>query len=313
MPSEFVIKNGFFSQGNSNVTGSFTVTSGSSVELQVSNTGVTLGNISTDVHRATGSLLVTGSMTVIGPEIVAGDLTVRGNLIASSSTSTTNASVRNLNIINNTTGTATQSLGVGIEFESETSTTENTTVGFLDYVWTTHTNGSEWGQTEIVLKDTGTSVRSHMFAPGVIGGFNGGLIAATPQLGDFTGAYPEYRVYASGSTTDGNQTSLLFNVWNNPTGLAVPNDTTWMFTSYIVARRQDADNESAAYWLQGAIDNNAGAVALVGAVNQTAIEDTVAWNATAVALGGRLILRVTGEAAKTIYWNSVTHIVQVSG
>ena len=571
MPNEFVIKNGFFSQGNSNVTGSFTVTSGSSVELQVSNTGVTLGNISTDVHRATGSLLVTGSMTVTGTEIVTGDLTVQGNLIAqtfivsssvsyftqsfssgstrfgdtitdthqftgsvsvtgslqipraatapspilgaiyyntgdnnlyrsdgatwvagagssgtsgqsgssgtsgssgaagssgtsgssgssgaagssgtsgssgssgaagaagaagssgtsgssgssgaagaagssgtsgssgssgaagaagaagssgstgssgtsgtrgssgtsgtsgssgssgaagaagssgtsgtgfntinnasgsrltisdgsnnavtasanltfagniltvSSSTATTNASVRNLNIINNTTGTATQSLGVGIEFESETSTTENTTVGFLDYVWTTHTNGSEWGQTEIVLKDTGTSVRSHMFAPGVIGGFNGGLIAATPQLGDFTGAYPEYRVYASGSTTDGTQTTLQFNVWNNPAGLAVPNDTTWMFTSYIVARRQDADNESAAYWLQGAIDNNAGTVALVGAVNQTAIEDTVAWNATAVALGSRLVLRVTGEAAKTIYWNAVTHIVQVSG
>jgi hypothetical protein len=164
-----------------------------------------------------------------------------------------------------------------------------------------------------VLKDTGTSVRSHMFAPGVIGSFNGGLTAATPQLGDFTGAYPEYRVYASGSTTDGTQTTLQFNVWNNVAGLAVPNDTTWMFTSYIVARRTDADNESAAYWLQGAIDNNAGAVALVGAVQVTAIEDTVAWNTTAVALGGRLLLRVTGEAAKTIYWNAVTHIVQVSG
>jgi hypothetical protein len=164
-----------------------------------------------------------------------------------------------------------------------------------------------------VLKDTGTSVRSHMFAPGVIGSFNGGLTAATPQLGDFTGAYPEYRVYASGSTTDGTQTTLQFNVWNNPAGLAVPNDTTWMFTSYIVARRTDADNESAAYWIQGAIDNNAGAVALVGAVQVTAIEDTVAWNTTAVALGGRLLLRVTGEAAKTIYWNAVTHIVQVSG
>ena len=225
----------------------------------------------------------------------------------------TNSSLRPLVLSHNTTATATQSLGVGIEFESETSTTENTTVGFLDYVWTSHTNGSEWGQAEVVLKDTGTSVRSHMFAPGVIGGFNGGLIAATPQLGDFSGAYPEYRVYASGSTTDGNQTSLQFNVWNNPAGLAIPNDTTWMFTSYIVARRTDADNESAAYWLQGAIDNNAGAVALVGAVNQTAIEDTVAWDATAIALGGRLILRVTGEAAKTIYWNAVTHIVQVSG
>jgi hypothetical protein len=152
-----------------------------------------------------------------------------------------------------------------------------------------------------------------MFAPGVIGGFNGGFTAATSQLGDFTGAYPEYKVYASGSTSDGAAKSLTFGLPTSPTGLDVPNDTTWMFTVYVVARRQDADNESAAYWIQGAIDNNGGTVALVGAVQVTAIEDNAGWNATAVALGGRLNLRVTGEAAKTIYWNAVTHIVQVSG
>jgi hypothetical protein len=163
------------------------------------------------------------------------------------------------------------------------------------------------------LKDSGTSVRSHMFAPGVIGGFNGGLIAATPQLGDFTGAYPEYRVYASGSTTDVTTTSLQFNVWNNPTGLAVPNDTTWMFTIFLVARRTDADNESAAYWIQGAIDNNAGTVAMVAIPQVTAVEDTVAWNATVQAIAGRMVIRVTGENAKTIRWNAVTNIIQVSG
>jgi hypothetical protein len=152
-----------------------------------------------------------------------------------------------------------------------------------------------------------------MFAPGVIGAFNGGLIAATPQLGDFTGAYPEYRVYASGSTTNGTQTSLQFNVWNNPTGLSVPNDTTWMFSSYIVARRTDADNESAAWWLRGAIDNNAGAVALVGAVNEFVLRDDIDWQATIVALGGRMSIRVTGKVSETISWNAVTHIVQVSG
>ena len=152
-----------------------------------------------------------------------------------------------------------------------------------------------------------------MFGPGVIGSFNGGLTAATPQLGDFAGTYPEYRVYASGSTTNATPSSLNFNVWNNTTGLAVPNDTTWMFTSYIVARRTDANNESAAYWIQGAIDNNAGTVALVGAIQITAIEDIPGWAAIATAAGGRFLLRVTGEAAKTIYWTSVTHIVQGSG
>jgi hypothetical protein len=86
-----------------------------------------------------------------------------------------------------------------------------------------------------------------------------------------------------------------------------------MFTSYVVARRTDADNESAAYWIYGAIDNNAGVVALVGSVQVTALEDTVAWNATATSIGPRLAIRVTGETSKTINWNAVTHIVQVSG
>jgi hypothetical protein len=176
-----------------------------------------------------------------------------------------------------------------------------------------HTNASEWGRAEISLKEQGTTFKSYMFAPGVMGSFAGGLIAATPQLGDLSGAYPDYRVYASGSTADGTTVSLNFNVSDNPSGLSVPNDTTWMFTSYIVARRTDADNESAAYWIQGAIDNNAGTVALVGSVQVTALEDTVAWNATATALAGRLLLRVTGETSKTIRWNAVTHIVQVSG
>ena len=46
----------------------------------------------------------------------------------------------------------------------------------------------------------------------------------------------------------------------------VDTDTTWAFDILIVARRTDADNESAAYEIKGCIDNNAGAVALVSAV-----------------------------------------------
>jgi hypothetical protein len=46
------------------VTGSFAVITGSVVELQVTSTGVTLGNALTDAHKVTGSLGVTGSFTV---------------------------------------------------------------------------------------------------------------------------------------------------------------------------------------------------------------------------------------------------------
>jgi hypothetical protein len=86
-----------------------------------------------------------------------------------------------------------------------------------------------------------------------------------------------------------------------------------MFTIFLVARRTDADNESAAYWIQGAIDNNAGTVAMVAIPQVTAVEDTVAWNATVQAIAGRMVIRVTGENAKTIRWNAVTNIIQVSG
>ena len=63
MPNEFIIKNGYFSQGNSVITGSFTVVTGSARELQVTSTGVNIGNIITDRHTVTGSLSVSGSVT----------------------------------------------------------------------------------------------------------------------------------------------------------------------------------------------------------------------------------------------------------
>jgi hypothetical protein len=44
-------------------TGSFTVVTGSSIEFQVTNTGVKIGNAITDTHTVTGSLSVSGSVT----------------------------------------------------------------------------------------------------------------------------------------------------------------------------------------------------------------------------------------------------------
>jgi hypothetical protein len=63
MPNEFIIKNGYFSQGNSEITGSLTVITGSARELQVTSTGVNIGNIITDTHTVTGSLNISGSVT----------------------------------------------------------------------------------------------------------------------------------------------------------------------------------------------------------------------------------------------------------
>jgi hypothetical protein len=49
--------------GSAIVSGSFTVSPSNAVELQVTSTGVNLGNISTDIHSVTGSLRVNGSIT----------------------------------------------------------------------------------------------------------------------------------------------------------------------------------------------------------------------------------------------------------
>ena len=52
--------------GNQVVSGSFTVFTGSAVELQVLGTGVKIGNLSSDTHNVTGSLNVSGSIITPG-------------------------------------------------------------------------------------------------------------------------------------------------------------------------------------------------------------------------------------------------------
>jgi hypothetical protein len=51
--------------GSQNITGSLTVGFGGSKELEVLQTGITVGNLVTDIHRLTGSLLVSGSNNTI--------------------------------------------------------------------------------------------------------------------------------------------------------------------------------------------------------------------------------------------------------
>lgn len=93
-------------------------------------------------------------------------------------------------------------------------------------------------------------------------------------------------------------------------------DTTWAFEIMVVARRTDADNESAAYQFLGCIDNNAGTTALVGSVATTVIaEDTAAWDCAVTAdnTNDALVVTVTGEAAKTIRWVARIELVEVTG
>jgi hypothetical protein len=98
--------------------------------------------------------------------------------------------------------------------------------------------------------------------------------------------------------------------------LTVPTDTSIMFAAHIVARRTDADGESAAYILRGCLHNNAGTTALVGGITKEVLGESVAaWDVAASAddTNDRLAINVTGEAAKSIRWLARVEYTEVTG
>lgn len=116
-----------------------------------------------------------------------------------------------------------------------------------------------------------------------------------------------------GQTTDENPINLIA---NGTSWVTIPTDTTWMFRVSVVARRTDADGESAAYENLGCIDNNAGTVALVGSVSQTVVaEDTAAWVFANAADNTNKALAnyCYGEAGKTINWVARIELTEVTG
>lgn len=119
-------------------------------------------------------------------------------------------------------------------------------------------------------------------------------------------------------TTDSTPSEMFLDGASATKRMTISSDTTWTFSILVVARRTDADNESAAYKLEGCIDRNGAAIttAIVGSVTKTILaEDTAAWDvsATADATNGALIITVTGENAKTINWHAVVITSEISG
>lgn len=117
-------------------------------------------------------------------------------------------------------------------------------------------------------------------------------------------------------TTNATQTELFLDGATASRRATIASDTTWLFEIFVVARRTDADNESAGYKFQGVLDNNAGTTALVGLVVKTIVaEDTSAWDATVEAdnTNDALVVKVTGEAAKTINWVARIELTEVTG
>ena len=73
----------FLRPGSTTVSGSFSVTSGSLTDFQVTDTGTVKGNSVTDTHTATGSVRISGSShTTIGNLTLTGSLSVSGSVSA---------------------------------------------------------------------------------------------------------------------------------------------------------------------------------------------------------------------------------------
>jgi hypothetical protein len=156
-----------------------------------------------------------------------------------------------------------------------------------------------------------------------------GYRATSLQIGKYT--YASGYFSASGdaqygkivlrkTTTDNTPTALTSNagIPDTTNQIILPNDSTYAFTILVVARRTDADNESAGYEFKGVIDRNASAAttALVGPVIKTVLaEDTIAWdcNVTAHTSNGGLSVTVTGETSKSIRWVATVHTTEVTG
>jgi hypothetical protein len=140
---------------NTQVTGSFTVITGSAVELQVTNTGVNIGSISTDNHNVTGSLRVTGSMAVTGAGTFSSSVTAGGNFLmpAGSGLAWSGDATRIITPEDNISGALIQTPGI-VRFNIG-GTTERVriTAGGALLVGTTNTYSNLATQGDIVLQD----------------------------------------------------------------------------------------------------------------------------------------------------------------
>jgi hypothetical protein len=119
------------------------------------------------------------------------------------------------------------------------------------------------------------------------------------------------RALGKATTTNGTATAIAVSG-----GLTMPNNTAWVVTARVVARRTDTGSEVGGYDLRAVIKRgaNAASTAVVGTASQTVLgEDTAAWDA---ALGvdttaGGPKVTVTGEAGKTIKWTAQFAVVAV--
>lgn len=181
------------------------------------------------------------------------------------------------------------------------------------------------GDINFIVDNAGGDGGNITFAWGTTGGTPGNMIVSLDggfqqnRAGNFavTGDAESNEYILRVTTTDATITEMFLDGAGASGRMVLASDSTWAFHIHIVARRTDANNESAEYLRKGAIDNNAGTTALVAAVQTlgTDIEDSAAWDITVTAdnTNDSLKIEVTGEATKTIRWVAFVRTIEVTG
>jgi hypothetical protein len=210
--SNLAANNVVIGKENTTISGSLTVFTGSAVEFQVTNTGVKIGNIITDVHTVTGSLNISGSVTATN---------FTGSLFGTASWA------------NNATTASYVLNAVSASFASTASTANN---GFTIGITQTYTNtvaSSVVGSNNVFTQTTG-SYTSAFYKYTVSNGANarsGEVIAvwngssaqytdySTLDIGSTSGVTPSVSVVGS---------DILFNITTGTSGWRLKSTVTYL-------------------------------------------------------------------------------------
>jgi hypothetical protein len=163
----------------------------------------------------------------------------------------------------------------------------------------------------------------HNTASGAYCGVFGGYRAVASKYGQIAQAAGRFAADGDAQTsqyvlrkqtTNNTQTEMFLD--GSSERIALANDTTYAYSILIVARRTDANDESATYKHEGTIDRNASAATTAIVTDtRTIISEDNAWVTTidADTTNGSLRIQVTGENSKTINWVAFVRTVEVTG
>jgi hypothetical protein len=115
-----------------------------------------------------------------------------------------------------------------------------------------------------------------------------------------------------GTTTNSTETELFLFTGDR---IPVSTNTTMFYTADIVARRTDAINESAGFYIKGVVDNFSGTVADVGDLYEVVVAEddpSILVDARADDTNNTINIYATGAAGKTIRWTALVKTVEVA-